>query len=225
MYLRVGTGRQNRIAWRSRVKGWYGSSSHGGQMNRRFPCIPRFSVALFAGMAMLVTIAPLAETVESAFVAVSDVSGSIQTAQHQFNLGNYTAAIKTLQSVLQVSNNAEAQYWLGASYYEDHDYDNAISAGEKSVELDPKNSVYHQWLGAIYGGKADRDRSFSYARKVKKEFEEAIRLNPSNVEARRDLEQYDMEAPWVVGGSKDEAREQVAEVEALAPLEGPFAPA
>ncbi len=205
------------------LNGRYGSSSHGGQMNRRFPCIPRFSMALFAGMAMLATIGPLAEAVESPSVAASDASGTIQTAQHQFNLGNYAAAIKTLQSVPQVSNNAEAQYWLGRSYYELHDYDNAITASEKSVELDPKNSVYHQWLGTIYGGKADRDRSFSYARKVKKEFEEAIRLNPSNVEARRDLEQYDMEAPWVVGGSKDEAREQVTAIEAIDPVEGHLA--
>jgi tetratricopeptide (TPR) repeat protein len=115
------------------------------------------------------------------------------------------------------------QYWIGRSYYELRDYDNAITAAEKSVELDAKNSLYHEWLGRIYGGKADRDRSFSYARKVKKEFEEAVRLNPSNTDARRDLEQYSMEAPWVVGGSKDEAKEQVTAIEAIDPVEGHLA--
>ncbi len=192
-------------------------------MNQRFPCIPRFSLALFAGTAVLATIVLLGAAVESRSVIASDASGAIQSAQRQFNSGNYTAAIKTLQSVGQVSASAEAQYWIGRCYYELHDYDNAIPAAEKAVELDPKNSVYHQWLGTIYGGKADRDRSFSYARKVKKEFEEAVRLNPSNVEARRDLEQYDMEAPWVVGGSKDEAREQVTAIEAIDPVEGHLA--
>ncbi|MGD0402187.1 MAG: tetratricopeptide repeat protein [Candidatus Acidiferrales bacterium] len=192
-------------------------------MSRRFPHILRFSPALRIGAAMLATIVLLGAAVESRSVMASDASGAIQTAQRQFNAGNYAAAIKTLQSVPQVSTNAEAQYWLGRSYYELHDYDNAIPAAEKAVELDAKNSVYHQWLGTIYGGRADRDRSFSYARKVKKEFQEAVRLNPSNVEARRDLEQYDMEAPWVVGGSKDEAKEQVTAIEAIDPVEGHLA--
>src|SRR6202047_3399617 len=154
----------------------------------------------------------------------ADASAAIQSAQHQFNSGNYAAAIKTLQTAAsQNPSSAELQFWLGRCYYELRDYDNAITAAEKSVELDAKNSLYHQWLGTIYGGKADRDRSFSYARKVKKEFEEAVRLDPSNVRARRDLEQYSMEAPWVVGGSKDEAKEQVTAIESIDPVEGHLA--
>ena len=192
-------------------------------MNLRLARISRISLALFAGTAMLATLAPLGAAAIYPSALASDASAAIQTAQHQFNSGNYTAAIKTLQSVAQVSNNAEAQYWLGRCYYELHDYDNAITAGEKAVELDAKNSLYHDWLGRIYGGKADRDRSFSYARKVKKEFEEAVRLDPSNTQARRDLEQYSMEAPWVVGGSKDEAKEQVAAIEAIDPVAGHLA--
>ena len=149
----------------------------------------------------------------------ADASAPIQTAQRQFNAGNYSAAITTLQSaVTQNPNSAEAYYWLGR-----RDYDNAIAAAEKSVALDAKNSVYHQWLGTIYGGKADRDRSFSYARKVKKEFEEAVQLNPQNISARRDLEEYDLQAPWVVGGNKDEAKAQVDAIAALDPVEGHLA--
>src|SRR5277367_4987500 len=192
-------------------------------MNRRFPRISRFSLALLAGTAMLASIAPLAAAVGSRSVIESDASGAIQTAQRQFNSGNYTAAIKTLQSAAQVSANAEAQYWIGRCYYELRDYDNAISAAEKAVELDAKNSLYHEWLGRIYGGKADRDRSFSYARKVKKEFETAVQLNPSNLAARRDLEEYLIQAPWVVGGNKDEAAKQVDAIAAVDPVEGHLA--
>ena len=157
-------------------------------------------------------------------VIAADASALIQTAQRQFNAGNYSAAITTLQSaVTQNPNSAEAYYWLGRTYYEVHDYDNAIAAAEKSVALDPKNSVYHQWLGRIYGGKADRDRSFSYARKVKKKFEAAVQLNPDNIAARRDLEEYDLQAPWVVGGNKDEAKAQVDAIAALDPIAGHLA--
>jgi tetratricopeptide (TPR) repeat protein len=154
----------------------------------------------------------------------ADVSAQIQTAQRQFNAGNYSAAISTLQSgVTQNPNSGEGYFWLGRTYYEIRDYDNAIAAAEKSVALDPKNSVYHQWLGRIYGGKADRDRSFSYARRVKKEFEAAVQLNPDNVAARRDLEEYDLQAPWVVGGNKDEAKAQVEAIAALDPVAGHLA--
>jgi tetratricopeptide (TPR) repeat protein len=154
----------------------------------------------------------------------ADAAAMVQTAQRQFNAGNYSGAISTLQAAISLSSSdAEAYYWLGRSYYEIRDYDNAVTAAEKSVALDAKNSVYHAWLGRIYGGKADRDRSFSYARKVKKEFEEAVRLNPSNVEARRDLEEYLIQAPWVVGGNKDEAAKQVDAIAAIDPVEGHLA--
>src|SRR5208283_2593135 len=85
----------------------------------------------------------------------NDIGGMIQTAQHEFDLGNYPSAIKTLQSaVFQNSTSAEAYYWLARSYYELRDYDNAVLQGEKAVSLDGKNSLYHQLLGRAYGGKA-----------------------------------------------------------------------
>jgi tetratricopeptide (TPR) repeat protein len=165
-----------------------------------------------------------AAAAELASWSPSDAAAMLQTAQRQFNAGNYSGAISTLQAAISLSSsNAEAYYWLGRSYYEIRDYDNAITAAEKSVALDAKNSAYHDWLGRIYGGKADRDRSFSYARKVKKEFEEAVQLNPSNIVARRDLEEYMVQAPWVVGGNKDEAAKQIDAIAALDPVEGHLA--
>jgi tetratricopeptide (TPR) repeat protein len=153
-----------------------------------------------------------------------DIAGILQTAQRQFNAGNYSGAITTLQpAVTQSPSSAEVYFWLGRSYYELHDYDNAIAQAEKSVQFDPRNSEYHHWLGIAYGEKADRDRSFTIAKKVKKEFQEAVRLDPSNIKARRDLEQYCIDAPWIVGGSKDEAREQVEAVAALDPAQGHLA--
>ena len=157
-------------------------------------------------------------------VSVADGAALIQAAQKQFHSGNYSAAISTLESaVAQNPNAAEAYYWLGRNYYELHDYDNAIAQVEKSVQLEPKNSVYHQWLGRSYGEKADRERSFGLAKKVKKEFQEAVQLDGGNLEARRDLEQYCIDAPWIAGGSKDEAKAQVDAIAAVDPVEGHLA--
>jgi cytochrome c-type biogenesis protein CcmH/NrfG len=153
-----------------------------------------------------------------------DGAAILLAAQRQFNAGNYSSAITTLQSaVTQNPDNAEIFYWLGRNYYELHDFDNAIAQAEKSVQLDGKNSLYHMWLGRAYGEKADREHSFSIAKKVKKEFAEAVQLNPSNIQARRDLEEYDIDAPWIVGGNKDEAKAQVEAIAALDPVEGHLA--
>jgi tetratricopeptide (TPR) repeat protein len=160
----------------------------------------------------------------SASAAAGDSAGALAAAQRQFNSGNYSSAISTLQSaVMQNPSSAEVHYWLGRNYYELRDYDNAVTQLEKSVELDPKNSLYHDWLGRSYGGKADRERSFSLAKRTKKEFEEAMQLDPSNVAARRDLEEYDLQAPWIVGGNKDEARAQVDAITQVDPIQGHLA--
>lgn len=173
----------------------------------------RFGFAIAAAAALCTSVGVRAQS-----------SAAIQTAQRQFNAGNYAAAISTLQPLAQGnSSNAEAFYWLARSYYEIADYDNAVADGEKAVSLDPKNSIYNQWLGREYGGKADRDRSFSLAKKVKKQFQTAVSLDPSNVEARRDLEEFCLDAPWIVGGSKDEALEQVNAIAAIDPVQGHLA--
>ncbi|MGH9713967.1 MAG: tetratricopeptide repeat protein [Candidatus Acidiferrales bacterium] len=157
-------------------------------------------------------------------VLARDGATILQSAQKQFNAGNYSSAITTLQSgATQNPDNAEIFYWLGRNYYELRDYENAIAQAEKSVQIDPKNSLYHMWLGRAYGEKADREHSFSIAKKVKKEFQDAVRLNPSNLQARRDLEEYDIDAPWIVGGNKDEAKAQVEAIAAIDPVEGRLA--
>jgi tetratricopeptide (TPR) repeat protein len=154
----------------------------------------------------------------------ADAPGAIEAARQQFNAGNYTAAISTLQATAaQNASSAAAAYWLGRSYYEIFDYDSAIAQLERAASLDPKNSLYRQWLGRADGGKADRDRSFSMAKKVKKEFQQAVALDPSNVAARRDLEEYCLDAPWIAGGSKSEALDQVNAIAALDPIQGHLA--
>jgi tetratricopeptide (TPR) repeat protein len=157
-------------------------------------------------------------------VVRADASSAIQTAQRQMSAGNYMAAISTLQAAVPGNpSNAELFYLLGRAYYEVRDWDNAVTQGEKSVSLDPKNSLYHDWLGREYGGKADRDRSFSLAKKVKSEFKQAVALDPSNIVARRDIEDYCLDAPWIAGGSKDEALEQVNAIAAVDPVAGHLA--
>jgi tetratricopeptide (TPR) repeat protein len=158
--------------------------------------------------------------------ARADAASAIQSARRQMDAGNYSGAISTLQAAVPGNpSNAELFYWLGRAYYEVKDWDSSVAQGEKSIAIDPKNALYHDWLGREYGGKADRDRSFSDAKKVKSEFKQAVTLDPSNIAARRDLEEYCLDAPWIAGGSKDEALEQVKGIAAVDPVAGHLAQA
>src|SRR5207247_6338035 len=148
----------------------------------------------------------------------------IQTARSQFDSSNYAAAVTTLTNALaQSPQDSSLHYWLARSYYEMRDYDNAVQQAEMAVKLGPQNAEYNRWLGRAYGGKAEQSHSFFLARKVKQAFEAAVRLAPRSIEARRDLMQYCVEAPWIVGGDKQKAREQIEAIASLDPLQGGLA--
>jgi tetratricopeptide (TPR) repeat protein len=150
-----------------------------------------------------------------------DVSGIIDAARQQFDQGQYGAAMSTLQSAQsQNPSSAETYFWMGRAFFDIHDYGSAIAQFQKAVNLNGNVSRYHQWLGRAYGNKADKDKSFFVARNAKGQFETAVKLDPSNVAARRDLAEYCMQAPWIVGGSKQEALAQVVAIAAIDPVQG-----
>jgi tetratricopeptide (TPR) repeat protein len=151
----------------------------------------------------------------------ADVSGLISAARQQFDQGQYGAAMTTLQSAQSENpSSAETYFWMGRALFEVHDFDGAIAQFQKAVGLDGNVSAYHMWLGRAFGNKADKEKSFFVARNAKGQFETAVKLDPSNVAARRDLADYCMQAPWIVGGNKDEALAQVNAVETIDPVEG-----
>ena len=117
--------------------------------------------------------------------------GTLDSAKAAFEKGDYGKAVEILQGTASKSaNNGEAYLWLVKSYLELKQYDNAVNAGEKAVAADPKNSVYHQWLGEAYGAKADHASMLSaypLARKTQKEFETAVQLDSHNYDAAQDL--------------------------------------
>jgi tetratricopeptide (TPR) repeat protein len=182
-------------------------------------------LGLLALMAAIPSVAPAALAARTATtVTEGNWPALLAAAQQQFVSGDYAAAITTLRSLVsQNPLSASGFYWLGRCYYEIRDVDRAISLAEKAVALEPKNSVYQQWLGRAYAAKADRDNSFFTARKVKKHFEWAVALDPANVSARRDLEEFCIGAPWIVGGSDEEAKQQVEAIAKLDPIAGHLA--
>ena len=125
--------------------------------------------------------------------------------------GSVDEAIRTLSPL----TDAASLNLLSRAYYAIEQWDNAIAAGEKAVNLSPDNSMYHLWLGREYGGKAASVNPLSaasFARKTKNEFEQAVKLDPANVQAHADLSEYYTDAPSIMGGGLDKARAQATQV-------------
>jgi len=96
-------------------------------------------------------------------------------------------------------------------YLQLEDWDNAVRMGERSVTLQPQSSDFHMWLARAYGRKAEFANpfsAFSLARRFRSEMEHAVALNPGNLPARADLAEYYTDAPGIIGGDKNKAREQ-----------------
>lgn len=141
-----------------------------------------------------------------------------------FEAGHYAEAAAALeQASRQNPNDAETFFWLGRCYYEMRNWKEAVSRFERAVRLEPQNSAFHLWLGRAYGRQAEAQHSFWLGMKTRHEFEEAVRLDPRNLPARRDLAEFYSEAPWILGGSQKKARAEVEAIAALDPIQGMLA--
>lgn len=92
----------------------------------------------------------------------------------------------------------------------------AAQSCEEAVRLDGANSDYHMWLGRVLGEEADRASfltAFSLGKRVCREFEEAVRLDPRNADALADLGEFYKDAPGIVGGGMDKAEGVAAQLD------------
>lgn len=114
-----------------------------------------------------------------------------------------------------VSNprDAAAHQLLCRVFYAQEMADKAVRECELAVASPAANneeaSDNHLWLGRAYGMKARHAgpiAGFQLARKVQSSFARATELNPASVAALSDLGEYDVAAPFVVGGGDDKAR-------------------
>lgn len=119
-------------------------------------------------------------------------------------------------SVLSAREDADSLNQLSRAYFAMEQWDAAARYGERAVNLDPGNATYHLWLGREYGRKAADAHAFAaagLARKAKSEFERAVQLDPTNMQARADLAEYYTQAPAIMGGGLDKARDQAAQIQ------------
>jgi tetratricopeptide (TPR) repeat protein len=93
---------------------------------------------------------------------------------------------------------------------------------EKAVKAAPDSSTYWAQLGAAKAFRIQEKplRGITMARSCKKDFEKAVKLDPTNLESLWALMRFHMHAPGLVGGSKDKAWELADKIMALNPAQG-----
>jgi len=163
----------------------------------------------------------LRKAVLSAVLTALLPAAAIASAKDLLASGQVDKAIPVLEKQISASNtDAESHNLLCRAYFMIGEWDSGIQSCERARDLDPQKSLYHLWLGRIYGEKADRAGVFAaagLAKKVRSSFERAVELDPKNWEARTDLAEFYFEAPGIVGGSKDKARAQAEALMRLNP--------
>jgi len=141
-----------------------------------------------------------------------------------FDQEEYAQAKEVLLKVVQAEpENPEVNFLLCKTFLYLGDHDNCVKYGEKAVKLNDSNSNYHLWLGRGYGVQAQKGsklKAIFRAKKCKGEYEKAIVLDSTNVNARLGLLEYLVGAPGIAGGDKDKAKKQAGIIPGIDSLYG-----
>lgn len=103
--------------------------------------------------------------------------GSAYTNLEQWNdaVESFTEAAR-----LKPDMSGAARFYIGQACFQLQDYDGAIAAFQKSIDLQPELALVHQYLGASY-------MALNRWIEASKALQEAIRLDPSNAKAEAGL--------------------------------------
>jgi tetratricopeptide (TPR) repeat protein len=149
-------------------------------------------------------------------------SSPLKTGIAQFDAEKLDQAKATL-TPLAKAGDADAMLYLGRIAIEQSDGDSAVSWMEQAVKKNDRSSSYYQWLSTAISVKATASNPFaqmSLAPSLKHAMERAVELDSTNVEARVNLLQFYLQAPAMMGGGVDKARDQVALLMARDPYQG-----
>lgn len=103
----------------------------------------------------------------------------------------------------------DAPFERAVELYQAAEYRQAMQLFEQIVAEAPSSEAYH-WLGKSYGHMAERAalfRALDYARKTRAALEKAVELDNRNRAAVKNLLEFYQQAPAIVGGSQERARQ------------------
>jgi tetratricopeptide (TPR) repeat protein len=132
------------------------------------------------------------------------------------------------QQAKDTLSDAKAAFDLGKTAHNAGKTDEAVSAFERAVALEPASSLYHMWLGHAYSRQlsgASFLRKPFIARRSGQEYDTAVKLDPRSLDAAEARLDFFLGAPGIVGGGIDKARTEAARLATLDAYRGGMATA
>ena len=157
----------------------------------------------------------------AAVLSASAQSLPLAQATTALQAGEADKALALLSPLAQPGGEALAYNLKCRVEYSLEQWDQAAKDCEQAVTLDGRSSDDHLWLARALGAQASRASflsAYKLAKRVRAEFEEAVRLDPGSAEALADLGDYYYTAPGVVGGGIDKAEGVAAQMDRIDPI-------
>jgi tetratricopeptide (TPR) repeat protein len=123
-------------------------------------------------------------------------------------------------------DSARSAYEQGRAAMRERKTDAAVKAFERATVLAPSSSEYHLWLGHAYVrqlGEVNFLRKASVGRRIGAQYDKAVALDSTSVEAAQARVDFNLEAPGIVGGSVDKAKAEAERLRKLSPYRAAFA--
>lgn len=157
------------------------------------------------------------------FAATSGMSAQtpVERGHALIDARKYTEARAVLEPLGKTD--PQAAWYLGQIAMQQSDAGKAADWFETAVHLNPRSSVYYDWLGRAYGEQAQHASKLKLpflAKKTKSAWDKSIELDPNNLDARSDMILYYLGAPGFLGGGKDKARAEAQEIKRRNPYRG-----
>lgn len=111
-----------------------------------------------------------------------------------------------------LSHDARALLESSRRAYANDKFNDAVKFAKKATQLEPEASVCQLWLGVAYSEKTQSGwfgSKLLNARRCRKAFERAVKLDSSSLEAREGLIEFHVRAPGIAGGNMETAWAQV----------------
>jgi tetratricopeptide (TPR) repeat protein len=141
-----------------------------------------------------------------------DLHGGIRLYEKR----EYPAARAALERAAEIApREPQAPFYLSRIAFYERRYDDAVDLLEQAIDRDDRNASYHVALAEVLGTHI-RDVNFlkqvRFARRIKRELERALELDPASLDAREGLALFYSRAPRMMGGSEEKTQEQVAAI-------------
>lgn len=169
---------------------------------------------LFRKISLLFLLVPL--------LAVSQTN--YQQAEEYLKQEKFSKAKPIFDNYLkQHPGDRKTREYLGDIAAYQKDWDTAISYYEALVKDGKGNANYHFKYGGAMGMKAmsiSRIRAVTYMGNIKRELEQAAKLDSKHIEARWALVEFYIQLPGIFGGSENKATDYAKELGSISKVDG-----